>query len=80
MPADLSITKTDGTTSVVPGTFDTYTIVVSNDGPDTVTGASVSDLLPAGVDAATWMATSSSTGLSGFPCVSGRLNVTPPWP
>ena len=19
-------------------------------------------------------------GLSGFPCVSGRLNVTPPWP
>ena len=19
-------------------------------------------------------------GLSGFPCVSGRLNITPPWP
>ncbi|MGY4395307.1 transposase-like protein [Sphingomonas sp. UYAg733] len=20
------------------------------------------------------------TGLSGFPCVCGRLNITPPWP
>ena len=78
MPADLSITKTDGTTSVVPGTFDTYTIVVSNDGPDTVTGASVSDLLPAGVDAATWTATSSSGGgsVSGASSGIGALATT----
>ena len=31
--ADLAITKTDGVTSAVPGTPDTYTIVVSNAGP-----------------------------------------------
>src|SRR5262249_38316761 len=47
--ADLSIAKTDGKTSAVPGTNNTYTITVTNNGPSTVTGASVSDPLPAGV-------------------------------
>src|SRR5262249_38008990 len=47
--ADLAITKTDGVTSVVPGTPTTYILVVSNNGPSDVTGATVSDLLPAGV-------------------------------
>ena len=31
--ADLQITKTDGKTTVVPGTSDTYTVVVTNVGP-----------------------------------------------
>ena len=60
--ADLSVTKTDGVTSAVPGTQNTYTIVVSNHGPSAVSGASVSDPLPAGVTAATWTATASSGG------------------
>jgi Domain of unknown function DUF11 len=38
--ADLSITKTDGVTSVVPGTVDTYTITVTNNGPKWVAGGS----------------------------------------
>ncbi len=46
--ADLAIAKTDGVTSVVPGTNDTYTITVTSNGPSTVTGATVSDVLPAG--------------------------------
>ena len=46
--ADLSISKTDGKPSVVPGTDNTYTITVTNNGPSTVTGAQVSDVLPAG--------------------------------
>ena len=58
--ADLAITKTNTITSVVPGTPDTYIIVVSNAGPSAVTGAGVSDPLPAGVTAATWTATASS--------------------
>src|SRR5262249_58116749 len=52
--ADLAVTKTDGVLSAVPGTANTYTIVVSNNGPSAVTGASVSDSLPAGVTAASW--------------------------
>ena len=45
--ATLAITKTDGTTSVVPGTTDTYTIVVSNTGPSDASNLSVADTLPA---------------------------------
>ena len=47
--ADLSITKTDGVTSTNPGATLTYTITVSNAGPDAVTGATVVDTLPAGL-------------------------------
>ena len=46
--ADLGITKTDGQTSLVPGTQTTYTITVNNNGRQHVTGATVSDVLPAG--------------------------------
>src|SRR5204862_422687 len=40
--ADLSITKSDGQTTAVPGTNVTYTISVTNHGPTTVAGATVS--------------------------------------
>src|SRR5262249_1525260 len=44
--SELSITKTTGTDSVTAWTSDTYTIVVSNSGPSTVTGATVGDTFP----------------------------------
>ena len=44
--ADLSITKTDGVTSVVAGGSATYTITASNSGPSSVTGATVTDSFP----------------------------------
>ncbi len=43
LAADLQMTKTDGVTSAVPGTSLTYTITVTNAGPDTATGAAVAD-------------------------------------
>jgi uncharacterized repeat protein (TIGR01451 family) len=47
--ADLSVTKTDGQSSVIAGTGPyTYTIVVTNGGPSTATGVSLSDTWPAG--------------------------------
>src|SRR5207253_890363 len=46
--ADLSISKTDLKSSVVPGTSATYLILVTNHGPSTVTGATVTDVLPTG--------------------------------
>ncbi|GMV31247.1 MAG: hypothetical protein AMXMBFR59_33720 [Rhodanobacteraceae bacterium] len=44
--ADLSITKTDGVTSVVAGGSVTYTLVAANAGPSTATGATVTDNFP----------------------------------
>ena len=41
--ADLSISKTDGQTSAEPGGNTTYTIVVNNAGPSTVSDAGVTD-------------------------------------
>ena len=64
--ADLSITKTDneGGSSITgavgtrgAGHHETYTIVVSNNGPSAATGASVADTLPAFFTSDTWTAT-----------------------
>ncbi len=52
--ADLSITKTDGATTYKPGTDVTYTITVTNNGTETVTGAKVRDPLPEGITKASW--------------------------
>ncbi|MFN6106731.1 MAG: PKD domain-containing protein, partial [Planctomycetaceae bacterium] len=46
--ADLSVTNSNGTTTVVPGTSTTYTVTVANSGPSSVTGATVTDTLPTG--------------------------------
>ena len=42
----LSITKSDGKTTVVPGTSDTYTITVTNNGPSTVSSLTLTDPIP----------------------------------
>jgi len=44
--ATLTITKTDDVSSVVAGTSDTYTIVVSNTGPSDASNLSVVDSSP----------------------------------
>ncbi|HEV8578167.1 MAG TPA: ExeM/NucH family extracellular endonuclease [Thermoanaerobaculia bacterium] len=71
---DLSITKTDGVTSVTAGGSVTYTIVASNSGPDSVTGATVSDTFPASLTC-TW----TCAGAGGGTCTasgSGNINDT----
>jgi len=45
--ADLSITKTDGQTSITPGSPITYTLTVTNNGPSTVNTLTINDTLPA---------------------------------
>jgi len=46
-PADLQVAITDGATTVVPGTGDTYMITVTNNGPDTVSSVTLTDTIPA---------------------------------
>ena len=57
---NLTITKTDGVASVVPGGATTYTIGVSNAGPGDVTGLGVNDAPPAGMSFASWTCTASA--------------------
>ena len=45
--ADLAVTVTDGTATVVAGTSNAYIITVTNNGPDTVTSLTVTDTIPA---------------------------------
>ena len=47
MSVDLQVTKTDSTASLVPGTSDTYTITVTNNGPSTVSSVTLTDAIPA---------------------------------
>ncbi|MBV8520399.1 MAG: DUF11 domain-containing protein [Acidobacteria bacterium] len=70
--ADLSITKTDGVTSVSAGGSTTYTITASNVGPSNASGASVADTFPASLTC-TW----TCVGAGGGTCTasgSGNLN------
>jgi uncharacterized repeat protein (TIGR01451 family) len=70
--ADLSITKTDGVTSVTAGGSTTYTLVTSNAGPSTATGATVTDTFPAGLTC-TW----TCSGAGGGTCTaSGSGNIS----
>ncbi|MDX8512107.1 prealbumin-like fold domain-containing protein [Mesorhizobium captivum] len=74
---DLSITKDDGTTTYTPGLDATYTIVVTNNGPDAVTGAQISDPLPAGITTASWTCGEATGGaVCGAPSGAGAINTT----
>ncbi len=63
---DLRVSKSH-TGIIVPGEPATYSIVVSNSGPSTATNASVTDILPAGLGAASW----SCGGTGGNTCTDG---------
>jgi uncharacterized repeat protein (TIGR01451 family) len=73
--ADVSITKTDGATTAVPGSTITYTIVVGNAGPSPAMGATVTDTLPAALTGATWTAVYAG-GATGFTSGAGNINTS----
>lgn len=71
--ADLSVTKSNGTTTLVPGTQTTYTVVVTNAGPSVVTNAGVTDILPAALTMISWTCTASAGSSCGKS--SGNVNL-----
>ncbi len=80
--ADLKITKIDTPDPVIKGNTLTYTLDVVNNGPSSVTGATVNDTLPVGLNpGSTWLCvpsgTSSCTVLSGIGNVSTTVNLQP---
>jgi uncharacterized repeat protein (TIGR01451 family) len=46
MSTDLQVTTNDGATSAVPGSDNTYTITVTNNGPDAVGSINLIDAIP----------------------------------
>jgi len=73
--ADLAISKTDGVTTAIPGTGLSYTIVVSNTGPDDAIGATVTDVIPAALTGVTWTCVAAG-GASCTAAGSGDINDT----
>jgi uncharacterized repeat protein (TIGR01451 family) len=74
--ADLAITKTDPTGTYTAGGSITYTIVVSNNGPDTVTGANVADAMPSAVTGDSWSAVASAGAAVTAPTGTDDINDT----
>ena len=72
---DVSMAKTDGQTTVVPGQPVTYTITAGNVGPSVATGATVTDAIPPILLGATWTCVASA-GSSCTPSGTGSINDT----
>lgn len=70
---DLSITKTDGVSSAVPGTNITYTITASNAGAVGVNGVTVADIFPTDLTNITW--TAAATAGSSVANASGTGDI-----
>ncbi|HVS00919.1 MAG TPA: hypothetical protein VMW27_30140 [Thermoanaerobaculia bacterium] len=73
--ANLSITKSDGTDTVSAGQTLTWTLTVTNPGPEAVTGATVTDVFPASVSGVLW----TCTAAGGATCPSsgsGNISAT----
>jgi uncharacterized repeat protein (TIGR01451 family) len=76
LQADLTLSKTDNQITATAGSLITYTIVVTNNGPSAVIGASVVDVLPANLTDVNWTCTataSSSCTASGSVSLSDSL-------
>jgi len=72
--ADLSVTKTDGTSTVMNGDSRQYAITVKNNGPSQATNVMVTDTWPAGFNrTGTSAGCSPSTGNGNFTCSLGTL-------
>jgi len=74
LKADLKVTVTDGKASALPGSKNTYTIVVTNAGPSKVSGAIIRDTFPSTFTGVTYTATQSGSA-SGF-TASGSGNIS----
>jgi uncharacterized repeat protein (TIGR01451 family) len=68
--ADLGITKSTPTTNAAPGAAVTYTIVVTNHGPDAATSVTMTDILPASLKFA------SISAPAGFSCTTPAVGST----
>ncbi|WP_405644238.1 hypothetical protein [Streptomyces uncialis] len=69
---DLAVVKT-GPASVAPGGGITYTIVITNNGPDDSTGWTLTDTIPAGITGASTRSPGCGVGSGTLTCTGGAL-------
>jgi uncharacterized repeat protein (TIGR01451 family) len=72
--ADLQIAKTNNVNAVVPGTLVTYTVVVTNAGPSAVTGARITDTIPANLLNTGWVCVAGSGATCPTPASGSAMN------
>lgn len=75
--ADLRVTKTDGQTTTTPGSPISYTITITNNGPNSVTSLTLTDTLPASIQSpiftpSTGIYNSSTGAWTGLNLASGQ--------
>ena len=73
-PADLQITKDNGTSTYAANGTLIYTVTVANNGPGNVNGALVTDNIPAQVTGWNWVCSSQTGGASGCNGMNGNSN------
>ncbi|AWI24735.1 choice-of-anchor L domain-containing protein [Flavobacterium pallidum] len=64
--ADISVSNTDNKTNYVSGTQQTYTVTVTNNGPNAAENVHVSNVLPSGVSIASWTGSNGTNGGGTF--------------
>ncbi len=74
LQADLSVTKTDGVTTATAGGSVTYTIVVSNAGPNAATGATAADTFPAACASVSYTSVAAGGATGNTAAGSGNIN------
>ncbi|ADO69149.1 choice-of-anchor A family protein [Stigmatella aurantiaca] len=74
--ADLAIEKSDGIAAIGWGQPVQYTIHVTNTGPSAVSGARVTDTMPAQLTSVTWTCAASGAGTCATAAGTGNINTT----
>ncbi|RYY46311.1 MAG: DUF11 domain-containing protein, partial [Chitinophagaceae bacterium] len=73
--ANIVVTNTNSQTTYVVGTTTTYTITVTNQGPEVAANVNVFNAMPNGVTSATWSGNNASTGTGNLQNVIPTLAV-----
>jgi uncharacterized repeat protein (TIGR01451 family) len=76
LQADVSVTKSDGRATYVPGEGSVYAITLTNAGPDSVTGIAVNDSLPSGARLSAPWTCVATVGSSSCPASGGAIGDT----